>query len=456
MGRHGTAPLRLGSLRPPLGDDSRHRRGRSATLALTDVSADEDLVDPHANAPAAHWPLLNPPAHTAMNALLHTRLLALALLLAAPASAQDYAHDARAEALIPAMLGRGDAGVAIPTRETAFFINPSHVAATTGGFHFSLVGVAVRGTPSVQTVGERLLDEIESDESSSTLTRELAAEMRQPLEARATALLPSFSFRAGRVGASAGAFVHSTARVQSIGAPDGDSLYAFTQTDGIGAFTLSVQLPESQAGAITVGAGARYIRRYASTYDLYSEDIEDLDDPALVEGSTVAVDLGAHWRTPVAGLDAAVAVYDLGGGMEYEPSDFFGLLGSGGDASEAQRIERAFEGRDGRASFRVGAAYRPALSNPVVGVVLAADYVSASTTAYSQSLLGHLRLGAEATLGNRLGVRAGLSGAGPSVGASLNLVVLKLDYALFSQHTGRIEGQDGGFRHALLLRLGLD
>lgn len=388
------------------------------------------------------------------------RLLLLTLLLSAvPAWAQTYVQDAHAVGLVPAMLGRGDAGVALPTRETSFFVNPAHVAATDGGLHVSLVGLAVGGTASIRTVGDRVLDAIDGDGLTGALADDLVADTRRPVEMGGTVLLPSVSFRAGRVGVSAGAFVHTRARMQSADLAAGDSMFAFMQTDGIGALTISARLPESVSravGPITVGVGARYIRRFATTYDLDPGNLNELDDPALVEGSTVAVDLGALWSTPVAGLDAALAVYDLGGGMAYAPSDFFGLLGTGGDSEQARRIGAAFDGRDGSPSFRLGAVYRPALPPSVPAVAFAADYVSASTTAYSQSLLGHLRLGTEVSVGRRLGVRAGLSGAGPSVGATLDLFVLKLDYALYSQHTGRIEGQDGGFRHALSLRLGSD
>lgn len=207
---------------------------------------------------------------------------------------------------------------------------------------------------------------------------------------------------------------------------------------------------------MTLGAGLRYVRRYASLYDLDAGALDALDDPALVEGSALAVDLGALWETPVQGLDAALAIYDLGGAMEYDETSFFDLLGGGGSDLQTARIVRALDGRDGKPSFRAGAAYRPAVPAGVPPLTLAADYVSASTTGYAQSLPGHLRLGAEATVARRLAVRLGLSGGGPSAGLTLDLVAMKLDYAVFSQPTGRFDGQDGGIRHALLLRLGLD
>ena len=403
-------------------------------------------------------------------------LLVLALLLAAPASAQQYRQDARAAVAFPSMLGRGDAGVALPSRETSFFVNPAHVAATSGRFHFSLGGLAAGMTPSALDVGRRVRDEADGYEDydevcdtdgdgvpddvcsgDGTSTGDLAAEIvsmtRRPAELRGAVLLPSVSFRAGRFGVSAGAFVHSTARVQSARTAAGDSVHAFGQADGIGAVTVSAALP----AGLSAGVGARYVRRFATVYDLDPGALDALDDPALVEGSTVAVDVGVLWATPVRGLAAGLAVYDLGGAMSYAPSDFYGLLGTGGTEVEARRVAAALSGRDGRPSFRLGAAYRPALPpGAPVGLALAADYVSASTAAYEPSPLQHLRLGAEATLGRVLAARAGLGGGGPSVGATLNLVAFKLDYALYTQPTGRVAGEDGGFRHALLVRLGLD
>lgn len=410
--------------------------------------------------------------------------LALALIaLAGPASAQEYIQDARAAALVPSVLGRGDAGVALARRETAFFTNPAHVAATPGGFHLSLVGLAAGLNPTALDVGRRVYDEANGYSGneepcdtdgdgvpddyctgSGTSTEDTADELvrmaRRPADLRGTILLPSVSFRAGSVGVSAGTFVQSTMRVQAAAdAATGDSLlYTFMQTDGIGALTLSATLPAAvtaAVGKVTAGIGARYVRRFATTYDVDPGELDALGDPALVEGAAVSVDLGALWETPVDGLDAGLAVYDLGGTMDYVPSDFFGLLGEGGTTAEARRIERALEGRDGRRSFRVGAAYRPIVGPGVPEIVLLADYVSASTTAYTQPLLQHLRLGAEATLGGVLAARAGFGGGGPSVGATLTLVVLRLDYALYTRPSGRVEGADGGFQHALLVRLGL-
>ena len=414
-------------------------------------------------------------------------ILALVLLACvvpacvAPARAQAYVHDARAAVPIPALLGRGDAGVAVATRETAFFVNPAHVAATAGGFHLTLAGVGVGLTPSVLGVVERIRDEADGldgyDEcdtdgdgipddlcnagggSTSDAVGELLGMARRPAELRGTVLLPSFSFRAGNVGASGGLFAHSRLRVQAAETARGDSLYTFMQTDGIAAATLSGVLPEAvteAVGKVTLGAGVRAVRRYATLYDLDPDDLEALDDPALVAGAAVAVDVGALWETPVDGLDAALAVYDVGGTMDYAPSDFFGLIETDGASAQARRIGTALAGRDGRASFRVGVAYRPLLPLSAPVVTLAADVVSASTTGYRQSLPGHVRLGAEALVAGRIGLRAGLAGGGPSLGATLDLVAVKLDYALFAQPSGRIPGEDGGVRHALLLRLGLD
>src|SRR5690554_5750556 len=55
-------------------------------------------------------------------------LLALAVLLGAPAQAQRYAQYSRAADVAPSMLGRGDAGVALADASTAFFYNPAHLA----------------------------------------------------------------------------------------------------------------------------------------------------------------------------------------------------------------------------------------------------------------------------------------------------------------------------------------
>ena len=379
------------------------------------------------------------------------RLAPLAVLLAvlpAPAAAQSYVHDARATAQLPSLLGRGDAGVAVPRRATAFFTNPAHVAATDGGFRLSLVGVSASVTPAALDTGSLVLD---AAEGASVSTDDLVDGALQPVEARLGVLGPSLSLRAGAVGFSAGAFVQSRMRAQTRRSAR-DSLYAFGQVDAIGAATLSARVTDF----VTVGAGLRVTRRYATTYALDADDLEALDDPALVEGTAAALDLGALWETPVDGLTAGLAVYDLGGSMEYAAAESDPLGLGSGSTREAARIVRDFDGRDGRASFRVGVAYRPLLPRGAPPVTLAADYVSASTSGYVQPALQHLRLGAETELGGLLALRAGVGGGGPAVGATLDLLLLKVDYALYTQPTGLFEEQAGGMRHALLLRLGRD
>ena len=401
----------------------------------------------------------------------HLVPLAAVLIAASPALGQAYVQDARAVAAIPAMLGRGDAGVALPTRETSFFVNPAHVAATEGTFHLSLLGLGAGGTAAAVDVIREIyyreteydlcdLDGDGQDESYCETVgapvdgAALAAETRRPLGGHGTLALPSVSFRSGALGVSAGTFLQSTVRVQSAATAAGDSLYAFMQTDGIAAVTLSAALP----AYVTVGAGLRYVRRFASTDDFDAAEIAGMNDPAYAEGAAVAVDAGAFWQTPVVGLDAGLAVYNLGGTMDYVPSEFFGGIGGDHTRADAEQVVADLDGRDGKPSFRAGIAYRPTLPESVpYTVVLLADYVSASTTAYVQPALQHLRLGAEAQISGAFAARAGFGGGGPALGATLNLRVVKLDYALYSQRSGRFEaGEDGGFRHALLLRLGLD
>ena len=422
-------------------------------------------VEPRATCPPDPMPFPS----TVLRRLVRLAASLAALPLAAPATAQSYVQDARAVATVPAMLGRGDAGVALPTRETSFFVNPAHVAATEGKFHLSLFGLGAGGTAAAVDVVRQLyyrettyeFCDLNGDgqddycETSAAVDgAALAAETRRPLGGHGTLLLPSVSFRSGSLGVSAGTFLQSTVRVQSAATATGDSLYAFMQTDGIAAVTVSATLP----AYVTVGAGLRYVRRFASTDDFDAADTAGMNDPAYAEAGGVAFDAGAFWRTPVAGLDAALAVYNLGAAMDYVPSEFFGGIGSDVTLADAEGVAANMNRRGSAPSFRAGFAYRPTLPESVpFQMVLLADYVSASTTTYVQSAVQHLRLGAEAQISGAFAARAGFGGGGPSLGATLNLRVLKLDYALYSQRSGRFEaGEDGGFRHALLLRLGLD
>lgn len=378
-----------------------------------------------------------------------------ALVLAVPTRAQGSSTDARAAVPSPLMLARGDAGVALADAETALFYNPAHLGQTPGGYltvFGATVGSSTRAFDVVEFYEDQLSDAADLPDEELEEVEERALDLLDPpITLRATAHLPAFAFRAGTVGVGFGAFVQETARAQALDTGgEYPTAVVFGQADGIVALSGGAAVPGTD---LTLGLGARYIRRYVSAY---SEAIDEFDTPPLLYGSTVAFDVGALYATPVGGLTAGLALYDLvGGGMSYEEDDFYGLLGD--VEAEAAVVEGAQELLEEQAgpSLRLGAAYElpPRYLGQLSRAVAMADWVSASTTSEGQSLFRKLRLGAEGALGP-LRLRVGVGQGYPSLGVGVDLLALQFDYALYGRQEGLEPGDGGSYAHLLQLRLG--
>ncbi|MEP0545452.1 MAG: hypothetical protein ABJF88_00820 [Rhodothermales bacterium] len=389
--------------------------------------------------------------------LFRSTLAALFLLLAVslPVRAQSAA-DARAAVPSPLMLARGDAGVALPDRATALFYNPAHLGQATGA-HVTITGLSIGSSSSVLDAIDFYENELaNADDLSDSELEEVEDRaydlLGSPITLRSTVHLPSFSFRAGSVGVGFGAFVQQTARAQAV---DTGARYpeaaVFGQVDGIVALAAGAPVVGTP---LTLGVSGRYVQRHVSAY---REEIDDFDTPPLLRGSTLAFDVGALYQTKVPGLTAGLAVYDLvGGGMSYSRTDFYGLLGDvDADSDVEEQAREALEDRGGP-SLRLGAAYQvPAERLGGFGrAAVMADWLSSSTTEDGQGLFRKLRLGAEAGFGP-IRLRGGFGQGYPSVGAGLDLLVLRLDYALYAQQEGLASASDGAtYAHFLQVRIG--
>lgn len=397
--------------------------------------------------------------------------LSLAVLLSAPAAAQRFPQHARAAVEAPQLLARGGAGVALPSAETALFYNPAHLARPDLR-PFTLTVLAVQGGANPKLLGDVrfLLDEVVpavergfqtplSDEDRALFDRALERGAR-PTVGRAAVTLPQLTLRAGGVGLGAGVFATNTTRYRFEDLGGGIPLLdLFAQADLIGAAAVGAALPNTP---VAVGTTARYARRVIGYKhkDLLAMD-PDREHLHLIGGQTLAFDVGLH-ATDVAPelpgrLDVGLALYDvLGGGFTYALERSIRLGGNGApDEAEIARVLEAFEARDGRTSFRLGAAYRLEILGPLARVALAADYVSTSSSESAQPALAKLRLGAEGTLGGLLALRAGIGQGYPSVGLGLRLPGVRLDYALFGEEDGRLPGQLPRYSHVMQVRVGL-
>lgn len=390
--------------------------------------------------------------------LLALVLCALPAGFSTPVLAQGSSLEAHAFPLQPAMLGRGDAGVARPDLHVAPLVNPAHLGADWGGsVRITIAGLAASGRPNrvsdAITFFDEELEDIDTlpDEEVDRIEDEALDLFSRPISLRSTALLPSVTFRAGEVGISAGAYVTQTARGQAI--PDfiAPSFAMFGQLDVI--YALGAGMPLGDSG-VRVGMTGRYVDRYVLSY---LQTFDDFDTPPLLYGSTIALDIGFQYDVPsVEGLTAALAMYDLvGGNVTYEEDDVFDLLD--GEIPEPGSVKRAqdlLDELDGP-SMRLGAAYTiPQRLLPGMGAsTVLVDWVSGSSTSEGQSFFRKLRIGAETHAG-RAQIRAGLSQGLPAIGLGVDVWVVHLDYALFGRQEGLAPSDGSSYAHTVQLRIG--
>jgi hypothetical protein len=209
---------------------------------------------------------------------------------------------------------------------------------------------------------------------------------------------------------------------------------------------------------------ASYARRYVTAKGVLVETLDpEREHLYILTGSAVTVDAGIHARDVMPGLDLGGAVYNLlGGGFTYRyDGQRIDLTGNGGadDLAEVADLEARFNSRTSHPSLRLGAAYRvpiPAVSGVMLrGVTVAADYVSASTSEFDQSVGAHLRAGVHVEVNAMLSLRTGFSQGYASAGATLALPGVEFDYAYFGIEDGRVPGQLGRYNHNVRLRFGL-
>jgi hypothetical protein len=371
----------------------------------------------------------------------------------------------------------GDAVAAVPHPETAFFYNPAHLARlprlrlTYVGFGVGTsAGAAARYAfwrDELQPALEEGLEHLRTTDHArlEALYGEALDLGRRQSIAAATLYGPAVQapVRASGLGGAVGAGLFGTGRARLRFADAGAGvpfLDAYGQADVILPVTAAVVIPETP---LAVGVTASYTRRSVTAKAAFLDTLSPDDERLYVfTASGVRVDAGLHTADVLPGLDLGAAFYGLlGSGFTYRHGGDVVLTGSGGadDLAEVAALEARFNGRTDNPSFRVGAAYRVApryLSGlPLGGVTVSADYVSASTSDFDQTVGARLRAGVDVAVLPTLRVRTGVSQGYPSVGATLSLPRTQLDYAFFGVEDGREPGQLGRYNHHLRLRFGL-
>jgi hypothetical protein len=408
------------------------------------------------------------------------RLAFGASLLAAAAPRAQDAPEREARPFVPALEAQamGDAVAAVPHAETAFFYNPAHLARLPRRLRLTYLGAGFglsAGTgekyafwrDALRPAVEEGLEDIRMTDHPrlEALYAEALALGRRQSVATATLYGPAVQAPVHASGldaaVGAGLFGTGSARLRFADAGAGvPFLDAYGQADVILPVAAALVVPETP---LAVGVTAAYTRRSVTAKAAFLDTLGPEEEHLYVfTASALSVDAGLHAADVLPGLDLGAAVYGLlGGGFDYRyDGRRYDLAGEAGtdDADELAALAARFDGREGGPSFRVGAAYRPPLAlpgAPLSGLTVAADYVSASTSEFAQPPSAHFRLGVHAALGRALRVRTGLSQGYPSLGATLALRHVRLDYAFFGVEDGRAPGQLGRYNHRLQLRFGL-
>jgi len=175
------------------------------------------------------------------------------------------------------------------------------------------------------------------------------------------------------------------------------------------------------SGDLSLGVGAKYVRREGlvrsfTTLDIASSNFDPLADVGNAE-SDVAFDLGALYHFSHLPLSPAVGVAYLNAGdLDFGP---FGSIPS---------------------QLNVGLSVRPKIGP--FSVTLAADFVDLTKNVGTDTdNRKRTNLGAEVALWKFLAVRAGYHQDYFTAGATIDLWVLRIDVAAYSEELGAFGGQ---------------
>ncbi len=181
---------------------------------------------------------------------------------------------------------------------------------------------------------------------------------------------------------------------------------------------------------LRVGGALKGIWRRTSTRALSAREVSDFDPEEIVDDLEKArpgfsMDLGVTWQRPGSAWTLGAVARDAAGYV-------------GGEG-----IDTALD---------LGAAWRPVRRSEGVirQVLLASDL---RNTLQDEPFPRKLNLGAEVSF-PILALRGGFQEGYGSVGASLGLPVLTLDYAYYGRELGRFPGDEGQFVHAVEARIG--
>lgn len=319
-------------------------------------------------------------------------------------------------------LGMGGAFTAVSDDENALFYNPSGLDKVE---HWK-VGVI---NPLVE-VGEKGYDFYnDSDDTDFDSTEEVTNLLRdyigEYIHYRA-ALFPHFVMKHLAFGVLGQANVN--VEPHNIAFPEAqvDSLATIGGHLGIGYGFLDDKL--------RLGAAVKYVRAYRlqeiyTAADIASDDFQDRIDDDLKRGAGFGFDAGAMFTLPVMlRPTVAIAVQNIG------DTD----LGDAGELPEQINVGLSLEHDFSWLTVTAAADWLDVTAN-----------VGSDDDAYKR-----LHLGLEARLPKVLSVRTGLYQGYGTFGATIDLWILKVDYATYAEEIGSSAGDRADRRHVVQATLG--
>jgi|GEM_PF-727412 len=416
--------------------------------------------------------LVTPQSHR--NASRRRRLIAAFLFLLAaiqvsPLMAQNYRINPRSVAELPGAQGMGNALVALPVQQSAFFYNPAH--STQSSFHFTILGVR---TSLSNNVPEQIrffkddlkpaidegIDNLSSEELSSLYTETLRIGRAYSF-IHADILSPSVGGKIGPLGLGIGIFGTSNVQYNFPDAGGGLPLVNIQLiADGMVAANAALDMSKFGVDGLSAGFTAKYTSRFTTLKSKPLDAISSEEAFYLLNGDRVSVDLGFMYKLPIlpyfpGTFNLGLALYDIAG-SDFEFEHHSTLQGEDIQQDIESDIAAANELLNINPSFRLGLAYSlPQIPLGILdetGVTL--DYVGYNNPSIDQAFFARLRLGVQARV-KVFTLRTGLNQGYPTFGGGLSLGFMDLDYAYFGREEGRYPGQLASWHHFAQLRFGI-
>ena len=327
-------------------------------------------------------------------------------------------------------LGMGGAFTAVADDENAMFYNPAGLNSIKGYGRFELLNPLVALSTNTVEFAQDIQDvaDAPTDAQQATLAADLLQKwLGEHLHAR-TSVFPNLTFHNFGIGVlGQGVFdgeVHT---------PTGSNTLELRGGYDVAGLVSGAMGFSPLGASLQLGATAKYVRRglldqsYTAN-DLVQRDGIDLNRD-LKKGSGFGVDAGVILSFPVPLKPAVgVTVQNIG--------DI--------DLDAAGKLKQ---------QINAGLALRPPF--PFGSLTLALDMVDVTGNIGSdQDKAKRLHAGAEYRFPRMLALRAGLNQGYGSVGATLDLWILKLAYAYTTEEVGAYAGQTPNHRHVAQISLG--